>query len=390
VISKPGTDLGRALRAASEVFDPDSSRPRAVLLLSDGEHAGSNLSATVGEVRSRGIRVVAVGFGTPEGGVVPGPGADPLRDRDGRAVRSRRADALLERIARGTGGRVQLEDDDPPEPRALASSFEPEVEEEDERELLPLWLVVAALALATELFLSSPSPLTSVRRKAWAVATVAAAIALLGAGAPGWLREGDAMLERGEARAALSTYRRVERTSGETAATRIRVGNALYRMGQLGSASASFLDALRQLGPDDRDARFVAAFNLGTSLLAQERYGEARDAFWTALLARPERREAKFNYEWAVERIEPEEHPAAASPRRPDSEPHERDREMAGPYPSPPPGAEEREHSPPPLEEHEAKRWLRAIEDRPLEPLRQQIAERLESEGRRAPGGQTW
>jgi tetratricopeptide (TPR) repeat protein len=168
------------------------------------------------------------------------------------------------------------------------------------------------------------------------------------------------------------------------------VGNALYRLGQLGSASASFLDALRQLGPEDRDARFVAAFNLGTSLLAQERYGEARDALWTALLARPERREAKFNYEWAVERIEPEEHPTASSPGRQDPERYEQDVEQPGPQPSSARSAEERELSPPPLEESEARRWLRAIEDRPLEPLRQQIAERLESEGRRAPGGQTW
>jgi tetratricopeptide (TPR) repeat protein len=183
----------------------------------------------------------------------------------------------------------------------------------------------------------------------------------------------------------------VERTVGPSAASRIRIGNALYQLGQFGPASAAFLDALRLLGSKDRDARFVAAFNLGTTLLAQERYGEARDALWTALLAHPERTEAKFNYEWAVAQIPPEDDEAArASVSGGEGELDEQDREATPPTPSDPSGRHEPERKRPLLTEQEAERWLRAIDENPVEPLRQQIVERLQPSGGRGPGGQTW
>lgn len=391
LVSKPGTDLGRALRTAADVFDPTSSRPRALLLLSDGEHAGSDLGAALADLRTLGVRVTAVGFGTPAGGIVPGPGMDPLRDRHGRAVRSRRTDAVLERIARETGGVFRPETEAPPDLRSLVSEPKTRAAREEEQPAEPLrpWLVLAALALAIEIFLSSPLRARRRGRAGAALSTAAVAGMLIAPGSGSWLRAGDAHLERGETRAALSLYRRVERTLGPSAPTRIRVGNALYRLGQFGPASAAFLDALRELGPPDRDARFVAAFNLGTTLLAQERYREARDALWTALLAQPGRMEAKFNYEWAVAQIPPEkDHPAMASPRDEQGETDEPDSGATPPTPSDPTGRGERR--PLSLTEEEAERWLRAINEDPIEPLRQQIAERFQPSGGRGPGGQTW
>jgi Ca-activated chloride channel family protein len=392
LVSKPGTDLGRALRTAADVFDPTSSRPRALLLLSDGEHAGSDLGAALAQLRSSGVRVTAVGFGTPAGGIVPGPGMDPLRDRHGRAVRSHRTDAVLGQIARATGGTFRLEAQGPPDPWGLVSAAEARgLEEEEAAEPLRPWLFFAALVLAVEILLSSPFALRKRGRSAAALATGAVALLLLAPGTGSWLQSGDAHLDRGETRAALSLYRRVERTVGPSAPSRIRIGKALYRMGQFGPASAAFLDALRELGPTDRDARFVAAFNLGTTLLAQERYREARDALWTALLAHPERMEAKFNYEWAVAQIPPEdEHPGAASVSDPESELDEQDGEETPPTPRHPSGRDERERKRPPLTEQEAERWLRAIDENPVEPLRQQIVERFQPSGGRGPGGQTW
>jgi Ca-activated chloride channel family protein len=393
LISKPGTDLGRALRTALEVFDPTSSRPRTLLLLSDGEHAGSDLGAALADLRAGGVRVTAVGFGTPTGGIVPGRGMDPVRDRHGRAVRSRRTDAILERIARSTGGTFQLGAEAPPDPRSLTSVPEARAQDEEERAAEPLrpWVLFAALVLAIEILLSSPGGRRRRGRIAAALSTAAVALLLTAPGPASWLRSGDAHLERGETRAALSLYRRVERTRGQSGASRIRVGNALYRLDQLGPASAAFLDALQELGPTDRDDRFVAAFNLGTALLAQQRYREARDALWTALLAQPERLEAKFNYEWAVEQIPPEEdEPARASKLDPEGEADEQDREGPAPTPRDPSVRAERERKRTPLTKNEAERWLRAIDENPIEPLRQQIAERLEPSGKRGPGGQTW
>jgi hypothetical protein len=392
LISKPGTDLGRALRVSAGVFDPASGNPRTVLLLSDGEQAGTGLDGALQDLRSRRIRVGVVGFGTPGGAIVPGPGADPLQDDQGQPVRSRRVDSTLTRIAADTGGRFWVEAEGLPEPADLFPPAEAARTEEKDRPTppLPVWALVAAIALAVETFLSSPSKR---QRRRWtaAIGTTVAALALLAAGSQSWIREGDTRLEQGDPREALSFYRRVERTRGPSAATQIRVGSALYRLGQHGAASAAFFEALRQGAPEDREARFVAAFNLGTTLLAQEQYREARDALWTALVANPDPLEAKFNYEWAVERIEPdEEFPTAGTPSERENDSFNKEGNEPAPSPGSSTGRAERQPKAARLTEQEAERWLRSIEEDPIEPLREQIRDRFEPGRRRAPGGQSW
>jgi Ca-activated chloride channel family protein len=382
LMSKPGTDLAAGLERAASVFDPTSSRPRMVLLLTDGEQGEGNVDGLLGDLRARGIRVVPVGFGTPSGGVVPGRSGG-LRDEDGQIVRSRRRDAVLRRIAAATGAAYHREPEERPDPSGLIPRPDPVAREEKEKrpEPLPFWVVIAAVALVVEIVLSSPR-----RRPAGGVAVAGVAALLLAAGPRSWIEEGDRKLERGEARAALSLYRKAERTSGTKAETQIRVGNAMYRLATLGLASGSYVEALRLLGPEDTELRFVAAFNLGTALLAQERYREAQDAFWTALMAQPGDLEAKFNYEWSAARVPPEEEPPTPSVTNRESE-RARDGDGARDAPHPVPTEKRR---PPPradLGPEEAKRWLRGIEDDPTEALRDQIGGRAGPSRR---GGQTW
>jgi tetratricopeptide (TPR) repeat protein len=391
LISRPGTDLGRALRVAANVFDPASTRPRAILLLSDGEHAGGALDGPLQDLRSRRVRVSGVGFGTPAGAIVPGPGPDPLRDVDGQPIRSRRVDAILTRVSVETGGRFRIETEGAPDPDDLLPPQPSKAEEAESPDArFPLWVLLAALALAAEILLSStakrPSAATIQR-----LATTALAVGLLAAGMESWLREGDTQLRKGNAREALSLYRRVERTTGPSPSTQVRVGNALYRLGRRNAASAAFFEALREPEATDEETRFVATFNLGTTLLAQEHYREARDALWTALRVRPDRLDAKFNYEWAVERIEPDEDVARGGTGR-DRE-TERSTDAEDSLEASSGGAsvsEERERHPAQLTEEEAERWLRSIEEDPIEPLRQQMAGQIQPGGGRPPGGQSW
>lgn len=391
VISRPGTDLARALDAAARVFDPRSSRPRRVLLLSDGEHAGGDLESALARLRTLGVRVLPVGFGTPEGGPVPAPGGT-LRDPSGRSVHSRRADAVLRRVADATDGAYLREREDNP----TASRLLPEqalLGERRAEETPPPALrriegavALAVVLLALELALSSGRLRGPRPRRGLAGATAGIALSLVAVGPSSWQREGDALLERGSAREALSLYRRVERHAGHTPRTRIRIGNAQFRLGQNDQAASAYLSALR-LAARDAEARFVAAFNLGSVLLEQERFREARDALWSALLEDPESLEAQFNYEWALARLPPEpDVPVPPTPSAPEEE-----EEPTTTEPQPAPGPEQRERASAELSEAEAERWLQSIVESPDEPLRRQVAEALEQgRERSAPGGQTW
>ncbi len=391
LISRPGSDLARALRVAADVFDPRSDRSRALVLLSDGEHAGGDLDAALSHVRRLGVRVVTVGFGTPDGDVVPASGGDPLEDARGETVRSRRADALLERIAQGTDGVYLREREDDPQPRDLlpparAPARKPALKSVRSDGLL----LLAAVLLGTEILLS-----TRRRKRSSCGHLRGAALAVLGGlglscGSGDWITAGDRLLEAQEARKALSMYRKAERKAGAGPLTSIRIGNAHYRLDEDRRSAGAYLEALRGVDAEDHSARFVASFNLGNTFLRRSLYAEARDAFWAALRERPENLAAKFNYEWAYERAQTEAVPPSPSGS---ARPPESRAQSHSPSGSPAPDATAREPAEARragLEPAEAQRWLESLEETLAEPLRREIERSLPPGGRGPRQGQTW
>jgi Ca-activated chloride channel homolog len=103
-----GTDLGRAIEFALELFEERSGKHEAIVLVTDGEdlsEAGLELAERAAE---RGIRIFVVGVGTTRGSKIPI--ADALGDErfltgpDGEEVVTRLVDDSLERLALATGG----------------------------------------------------------------------------------------------------------------------------------------------------------------------------------------------------------------------------------------------------------------------------------------------
>lgn len=100
-----GSRLGAALARAEGLLAglPDDS-PRAILLISDGDLEEPDLTGQVARLAAGGIRLHALGVGTPEGGAVLDPIGDPLLGPRGEPVRSALNEALLERLAAAGGG----------------------------------------------------------------------------------------------------------------------------------------------------------------------------------------------------------------------------------------------------------------------------------------------
>jgi Ca-activated chloride channel family protein len=395
-VSVRGSELGRGLAAAARAFDPRSSRPRTLLLLSDGEHNGPPFDAELAALAALSVRVVAVGYGTAEGGAVPGQLALAEAVRRGEATLSRREDATLRRIAAATDGAYFRELEERPSPADLLPPREARdaPPPQDPRDPLRPLLVAAGLALALELLLSGGSfAFAGARRRRRALAGAASAVVLAGASfgpASSWLAEGDAALAAGRAEEALALYREAERTRAGEARVQIRIGNALFRLARTDQAASAYLEALRVVAPDDGAARFAASFNLGNTLVAQKHFEEARDAYWAALVAEPASREAKFNYEWTLERLR-EEPPVPESDTS--QEPSERERESEEPEPSPSADGQGRADPRPArdgLDEQEAQRWLATLEEPVGEALRQQVTNEFDAKPRARPGGKTW
>ncbi|WP_103026702.1 VWA domain-containing protein [Salinibacter altiplanensis] len=114
-ISTPGTDVGRAVDAGLQAFGasrpaddatatPEAPRPRALLLVSDGENHTGDLNAARQRAEDAGVTLLTAGIGTEEGARIPvyenGRRVDYKRNRTGAVVRSRLREAPLRRLAR--------------------------------------------------------------------------------------------------------------------------------------------------------------------------------------------------------------------------------------------------------------------------------------------------
>ncbi len=112
---RPGTDVGAAVRLAASLLRRPGERPRAIVLLTDGENLSGDPRAAVDAARAARARLFAVGTGTPEGATVPvadstGAGTTAKRDAAGHLVVSQLDERLLQDLARRGGGRYERSD----------------------------------------------------------------------------------------------------------------------------------------------------------------------------------------------------------------------------------------------------------------------------------------
>ncbi|MBI4364790.1 MAG: VWA domain-containing protein [Candidatus Latescibacteria bacterium] len=114
-LDRPGTDLGAAISIAGRLLRRPGDRPRAIVLLSDGENLGGDPVGALESFRRSGARLYSIGVGTPEGSTIPivdttGTVRGQKRDAQGSVVISRLDEPALRNLARLGGGRYERAD----------------------------------------------------------------------------------------------------------------------------------------------------------------------------------------------------------------------------------------------------------------------------------------
>lgn len=107
MVSSMGTALREAIEVGSNYFD-DPKTSKVMILISDGEDHGEGINEAIAMAEDKGIKIITIGVGTPEGGQIPiklnGRTIDYKKDVDGSTVVTKLNDATLKEIAEKTGG----------------------------------------------------------------------------------------------------------------------------------------------------------------------------------------------------------------------------------------------------------------------------------------------
>lgn len=107
MVSSMGTALSQAIEVGSNYFD-DPNTSKVMILISDGEDHGDGISNAVAMAKDKGIKIITIGVGTPEGGQIPikqnGRIIGYKKDVDGSTVVTKLNDETLKEIAQKTGG----------------------------------------------------------------------------------------------------------------------------------------------------------------------------------------------------------------------------------------------------------------------------------------------
>ena len=103
-----GTAIGDAIRLAAKCFEEGDRQHKVAVLFTDGEdHVGKPLEAAE-EAAEAGLRIFAVGLGTPAGELIPEEevkgGLSFHKDRQGQYVKTKLDEEALQRIALSSDG----------------------------------------------------------------------------------------------------------------------------------------------------------------------------------------------------------------------------------------------------------------------------------------------
>jgi len=110
-----GSDLQKAIEKAARLLKRPGDRPKAIVIVSDGENLSGDPRSALAAVRATGARVFTIGVGSSQGAPIPilddqGRITAQKRDPSGHIVITRLDESLLRDVARRGGGQYEHAD----------------------------------------------------------------------------------------------------------------------------------------------------------------------------------------------------------------------------------------------------------------------------------------
>lgn len=345
-----GSSLAAGVDAALGAFPQERPLPKAILVLSDGEDTTTS-DVDLELLRATRVRVYALAIGTAAGAQVPaydttGRPLGPLLDTNGQPVISRMREDLLRRISDATSGKTWAHDGTREQPigdlagalRSLGAGELGGVTVKEPNDRYQLFAGIALAAMLAGWALSDrramPRPgrarIRAGKRSAL-VATLLSGVLVSCGDAAATNETANGLYAAGDYARALERYKALLREHPDVAELSVNAGNTLYRMSDFARAVPNYDAAMAS---PERRLRAIALYDKGNALFRLGLIAEARATFVEALKLEPHDRDTKFNIE-IIDRLrasgaapdlpgtkgQPGQTPQAGSPRPGQSEP---------------------------------------------------------------------
>ncbi len=323
-ISEPGSAIAAAIEKATELFDGAGPGDRAILLVTDGENQEGDPVAAARAAAEKGIRVFAIGMGSPKGELIPERGTDGSvsgykKDSRGETVLSRLDEKSLEAVASASGGKylpattegleikVLYDEIAGMQKKLIKGEF---IERKKERFWIPLAVALACLLLDT--IVTTRATRRRGERVRWLHTGMAAALVFgcvsISATSVmakdsvdrGRVRSANKLYKKGDFKDAYKLYREAlgDTTHPATDAPGVYYngGNALYMQNQFDKALESYQ---RSYSPDSALTGKML-YNRGNTFLKSGRFDEAIESYLQSLQYLPDDEDARHNLELAL------------------------------------------------------------------------------------------
>lgn len=323
MLSEQGTNIGAALATARQLLAKGRGGEagegfQAILLVTDGEDLEGQWEQEAEACRKEGIRVIPVGVGSAEGGLIPavdraGRPAGFLKDDEGNVVTTHLNVTALEKLGSlGDTGTFRLGVDGLAGDRLyreLQRLGRRDLEDRrvsayQERYVWPLSLAIGCLLLRLGL--------RPWRRAGALLALLALLSATEAPAAPALVRDGAAaaaegkrLYGKGDYAGALSAFEGAVVQAPEDPALSLAVGETLFRLERYPEAMREFDRALALT--DDPTLRSEALYNRGTAQLAAGDTEGALKSLRASLAIDPRQEDALLNLEAALRRQQQEQ-----------------------------------------------------------------------------------
>ncbi len=308
-----GTDLGAAIQAALDAFDPQDPADKAVILITDGEHTGrTDPQAAALAAQKAGVKLFCIGVGADSGVPVPAAKGGFQKDAAGSIVISRLDEALLSRLALATGGAYV---------RSVAGDMDLD---RIYREQIRGTMADAALESGrkqvwADRFQWPLSLALILLLAAWAIpeartgaAALCAALILLGPApgpaAAGPLQKGYEAYRQEQFDQALEQFLQGQVHRPDDPRVLYNIGNAYYKSGDYDAAEAYYNRALSQAPPE---LQAKLRYNLGNTAYRRQALEEAVAHYQAALAVDPSDEQARANLDFVREQMKRQPPPKA-------------------------------------------------------------------------------